>query len=281
MTLDPASLTERTFVDLTPGEIAAAYNVAYANYVLPFVVDAAWAASNTPRHDINPHASSVWYTPAGDIAAMAVLGQRGSDGWIGGFGIANDLRGQGLSAWLIDATIANARAAGITRLWLEVITTNAAAIRVYERAGFRHTRTMLVLRSPTDASDDSAEEQMQRIDLHTARIHRASSVDRPAWQRTIPISVDNDMTMGYCAWQTADGSGLLVTVGELPGTRIADLTADTTQAADNLLRHLRPPFIAWPTTLLNEPDGGAIATAASARGWTTALAQHEMVRDLA
>lgn len=281
MSLNPATLTRRTFADLTSSDVAAAYNVAYAHYVLPFVVDAAWAASNTSRHDINPHASNVWYTAAGDIAALAVLAQRGTAGWIGGFGIANELRGQGLSAWLIDATITNARTAGMEQLWLEVITTNTAAIRVYERAGFQHTRTLLVLRSPSDApAAYDAQDQLQAVDLPAAHTRRASSADRPAWQRVIPAAALSDTSMGYHAWQTPDASGLIVTTGDSPAARIADVVADTPQAATALLHHLGSPMLAWPYTLLNEPERGVIASAALASGWTTVLAQHEMVLDL-
>jgi RimJ/RimL family protein N-acetyltransferase len=48
-----------------------------------------------------------------------------------------EARGQGLSTALLAAVVAHARAAGLERLQLTVVTSNATARGLYDRAGFR------------------------------------------------------------------------------------------------------------------------------------------------
>jgi ribosomal protein S18 acetylase RimI-like enzyme len=57
-------------------------------------------------------------------------------GWIGGVYVAERMRGKGVGQALIAAAVADARAAGITEMWLEVRVGNASAQRAYEQAGF-------------------------------------------------------------------------------------------------------------------------------------------------
>ncbi len=51
--------------------------------------------------------------------------------------VASDARRQGLGAALVAAALAEAQARGARRMFLEVARTNAAAIALYETAGFR------------------------------------------------------------------------------------------------------------------------------------------------
>ena len=53
-------------------------------------------------------------------------------------GIAPEFRGQGIGRRLMDATIEGARAAGLTRIGLEVFSSNTNAISLYERYGFEY-----------------------------------------------------------------------------------------------------------------------------------------------
>jgi ribosomal-protein-alanine N-acetyltransferase len=51
-------------------------------------------------------------------------------------GIAPDARGRGLGAWLLRACMANCRARGAQRMFLEVAVDNDAARALYDREGF-------------------------------------------------------------------------------------------------------------------------------------------------
>lgn len=53
-------------------------------------------------------------------------------------GVLDTARGRGAGAFLLDAVIARARAMGARRLYLLSNAKSATAIRLYEKAGFRH-----------------------------------------------------------------------------------------------------------------------------------------------
>lgn len=55
-----------------------------------------------------------------------------------GMGIAAPFRGRGVGRQLVEATVAAARQAGLSRVELEVFSSNTHAIRLYERCGFAH-----------------------------------------------------------------------------------------------------------------------------------------------
>ena len=55
-----------------------------------------------------------------------------------GMGVLATYRGRGIGQQLLSATIAKARANGITRIVLEARADNTRAIRLYERMGFVH-----------------------------------------------------------------------------------------------------------------------------------------------
>jgi RimJ/RimL family protein N-acetyltransferase len=59
-------------------------------------------------------------------------------GWIWGMFVAPEFRGRGLAARILASLIADAgRVPGIQQLQLRVVSTNAAAQRLYESAGFK------------------------------------------------------------------------------------------------------------------------------------------------
>ena len=55
-----------------------------------------------------------------------------------GMGIAPAFRGRGIGRRLLEATVDGAREAGLSRIELEVFSSNANAIRLYEGYGFAH-----------------------------------------------------------------------------------------------------------------------------------------------
>ena len=60
--------------------------------------------------------------------------------------VAPEARGQGLGAALTNAVVGWAREKGARLVRLSVTTSNAEAIRLYERCGFRHTGVVETLR---------------------------------------------------------------------------------------------------------------------------------------
>ncbi|HXD20804.1 MAG TPA: GNAT family N-acetyltransferase [Vicinamibacterales bacterium] len=53
-----------------------------------------------------------------------------------GMGIAREFRGNGIGRRLLDAAVRGAREAGLSRVELDVFSSNTSAVRLYERYGF-------------------------------------------------------------------------------------------------------------------------------------------------
>ncbi|WP_010183559.1 GNAT family N-acetyltransferase [Sphingomonas sp. PAMC 26605] len=87
--------------------------------------------------------------PGGDIlfveaAGLGIVGacalqRTGADQYeLTKMGVLDTARGRGVGAFLLDAVIARARVMGARRLYLLSNSKSAAAIHLYEKAGFRH-----------------------------------------------------------------------------------------------------------------------------------------------
>jgi hypothetical protein len=74
---------------------------------------------------------------------MALLGRRGSHGWLYDFGILPTYRGKGLGTRLLTTATREAAKAGMRDIELDVWEKRADAIRLYQQAGFRHERSYL------------------------------------------------------------------------------------------------------------------------------------------
>lgn len=71
-----------------------------------------------------------------------------------GMGVAASHRRQGIGRRLLDAAIAQARAAGITRIELQVAAGNAAAVRLYRSLGFREEGRRVAARKLDGRTED-------------------------------------------------------------------------------------------------------------------------------
>jgi GNAT superfamily N-acetyltransferase len=117
----------------------AALERAYEGYPAEVRFSELGLAAFLSRHDIDAERSPLWFSGS-EPAAIALLGFRGKNAWIGGFGVASSFRGRGLSHGFFEQVVTEARAAGASHVELEVLEQNAAARTVYERAGFLTTR---------------------------------------------------------------------------------------------------------------------------------------------
>jgi predicted N-acetyltransferase YhbS len=129
--------------------------------------------------DVAPDRSPLWLDADGRVIGLGLLGLRGRQAWIGGFGIVPSWRGRGLALPLIAACLDHARAAGAMEIELEVLVGNDKALRTYERAGFRETGRLLGVRGEIPAGAASA-----------ARVDAARLLEHPlratCWQRAAP-----------------------------------------------------------------------------------------------
>jgi GNAT superfamily N-acetyltransferase len=120
---------QTTLATLDSTSLTAAFNTVYTDYVVPLSMTEPQLAQHVANNDIDLEHSPLWLAEDGRVVGLAALGVRGARGWIGGFGVAPQWRGQGLSHQFTAATLTVARELGLRTVQLEVITTNPRAIR--------------------------------------------------------------------------------------------------------------------------------------------------------
>lgn len=162
--------------------LVALMNEAYSDYDVPMHVDALAFRFMVRSFDLDLAESRV--ALAGDTAVgIVLLARRGERAWIGGMGVTPAARRQGIGRALMHAALERARALGSREAWLEVLTTNARAIALYEDLGFRHVRRLDVLRieapPPAPAGVTTGPIALEDA-LAFARLHRRC--EEP-WQR--------------------------------------------------------------------------------------------------
>ncbi|WP_239000989.1 GNAT family N-acetyltransferase [Jiangella asiatica] len=185
---------------------------------------------------------------------------------------------------LMERALARCARAGATRVTLEVIAGNAAAVRLYERLGFQITRRLVGYRWEGDARADGRPAQSGPVEIDPVRFARdvaagLAGADEPPWQlapETLAAAVPPRR-----AYALGPASAL-VTVGETTAALTAVHTAPSRRRqghARALLAGLRDalPGRSWTVTPVVPEAAGAEFFAAT--GWVREeLAQYEMVR---
>ncbi len=261
--------------------LAAAFNAGFAGYFYPPQMTVEILARRVRMEHLDLQ-SSLLVDAEEKFVGLALLGLRGREGWCGGFGIAPEFRGRGFAHQVMAEFVARARGCGVKKLRLEVLTRNTPAICLYEHAGMRVTRDLLILERKRD-SELSATNRLQELkeagpeDLlrHFERLHGWPM----AWQRDFPSLLSADGLHGvYLGDRGApDAYALLVTRPD-GITQVIDLGAADEEHADMLSAGIAQRCGAL--RVVNEPEESLFIDALMAHGFTEQERQHEMVCEL-
>jgi ribosomal protein S18 acetylase RimI-like enzyme len=262
--------------------IADAFNAVYEDYVMPFNLTAEQVERHISGNDIDLDASPLWLDEDGAVVGMAMLGVRDDRGWVGGFGIAKPYRGRGLSHQLIQDVIERGKGINLREVILEVITSNTAAIRTYERAGFDHYRDLLILlRRPADLTLDIDTSAVTQADPNLLLANRPQTDDPPAWQHEPPSLIGDQKLTGLVLGPVDAPLAMGVYLHpDDTSIRIADMAAIDLDSAQTLLAALIQREPDKSIALVNEPEGSNSLTALYDLGWQKVMRQHEMRLEL-
>lgn len=259
-------------------EYSDACTAGFSGYYIPFEFDAPKLARKFRTEQLDLQHSLVAYD--GDAyAGMAMLGIRGERGWCGGFGVVPELRGRGVGRLLLKALLESARAAGLRTLSLEVLAENTSARRLYESAGMRVVRGLLVL--DRDAGSSAAEgvalEKAEVSELlpHFARLHKVA----PAWQRDLPRMLTGLTSGGLrLGPRESPRAYALHSEGADGKTYLTDLAAEDAASARELtsgLARIKDAF-----RVVNEPEESFFVAPLLEHGFAETHRQHEMMIEL-
>jgi ribosomal protein S18 acetylase RimI-like enzyme len=269
----------RTTLSTTDSQaIADAFNAAYEDYVMPVNLSADQVEHHISGNDIDLHASPLWLDDDGAVIGMAMLGVRDDRGWVGGFGIAKSYRGRGLSHQLIQDVIERGRSINLREIVLEVITTNTAAIRTYERAGFAHNRDLLILiRRPAALTLDIDTTAVAPANPSVLLAYRPHTDESPAWQHERSSLIGDEKLTGLTLGPADAPLAMAVYVySDASSIRIADIATIDHDSALTLLAALIQREPDKSIALVNEPEASIVLPALHDLGWQEVMRQHEM-----
>ena len=257
-----------TFADVPLADGAAALNRAFEHYLVPIAFSAEQLHLHIAYNDVDTSLSPLWYAEDGSVIAAALLGVRGKRGWIGGFGVAPEHRGRGYAGELVEYMLAQARERGLESVTLEVLSENAPAIRVYERAGFRITRRLhsleTIVEEPAPAPGFALTEPELLIDEPDAAA--------PCWQRE-PATIRN----GAVSTAVSDGAGTYALFRHNAGTaQVLKFNAASAERLGALAHAVASGHDFQRILILNEPEESPLLTYAEESGWRRPFLQYEM-----
>lgn len=272
-------------------QLVAAFNLSFEGYFVPMVqtVDSLRALIET--NDVDLAHSFIAVDADGHPGGIVLLGIRGARGWIGGMGLAPQWRGQGRSAPLMQAALAEARALGLVSVELEVLAQNTPARSLYTRLGFNNIRSLAVFTGPlaegatlTEGSSPLHEIPIERALTEVATLRQA----QPTWQRDLPALRRMKSTLR--AGGLLDGDTMRAIIVYMPsglGFSIMDFgshapTPDGRRDdAVTLVRALIAPTPGAPLRAINVPPGDPLGDALVALGCPMPHTQWEMKLELA
>lgn len=267
----PLSFVSAASVSLE--EYAAAFTAAFAGYQFPVRMDAGALARRVRFEQYDLDHSLVAFD-GGEAAGVAALAVRGEEGWVAGFGVAPAWRRRGVGREMMSALVGRARAAGLGHLSLEVLSRNAGARALYESAGMRVERELLIMERPAREGGGRLEEVCDvpaaELLAHFSRLHAA----RPAWQRALPSL----LIATLCGLRVGDPERprayALLGRSRQGETYVSDLAAADADSARELCARL--DRLAPALRLVNEPAEGFFAAPLRERGFAETDRQHEM-----
>jgi GNAT superfamily N-acetyltransferase len=130
-------------------ELTSAYNQTRVDYLVPMPMNEARLRDYVTVYDVNLAASCV-AVENDAFLGLGMLGTRLGRAWITRLGVLPTDRRRGLGQVIMDELLAQAQARGLPDVWLEVISGNDPAQRLFERCGFVYTRDLIVARRAPD-----------------------------------------------------------------------------------------------------------------------------------
>lgn len=258
---------------------AAAINSSFEGYPVQISFNAPMLARRVrvEQHDLE---SSFVALDGDEPIGMAGLAIRGGRGWVSGFGVVPAWRRRGLGRRLMSALLERARVCGLRSLSLEVLAGNDAARRLYEGAGMRVTRDLLVLERPADyvacgvRRRALAEAPADELLRHYWRLH----AEPPAWQRALSALLAAELRGLYVGGRRRPRAYALLGQGRDGNTYVSDFAAADAAAAADICAAL--DHVGGAVKVINEPEHSPSVAPLLEHGFREVLRQHEMSMEL-
>lgn len=166
-------------------DLLSTINGAFADYIVPFQLNAEQLQFKMTTEDILPEYSTGVFE-AGKMIACIMHGLREIDGKLvaynAGTGVLPEWRGKGLVGKMYEHVLPFLQAQKAQQIVLEVIETNQSAIRAYEKYGFAIQRKLLCFDGTLEIGADTGTYSLQPLDHLDWELLRSFWDILPAWQ---------------------------------------------------------------------------------------------------
>jgi ribosomal protein S18 acetylase RimI-like enzyme len=187
------------------GWLAELHNLAFADYAVPAVLDAAALRTYVEETDVDLSLSRVAFVD-GTPASFCLGAMRGDRASIRGEGTAPVFRRRRLGRRVLDETLEALAGAGATTVRLEVLDGNDGAINLYRKAGFEQARRLLgySLQRPRRSMRTRVSPRLADCESGEAlRMLRAFGWSDPPWQL-------EEASLAHLPAKRLDGRAVLV-----------------------------------------------------------------------
>jgi GNAT superfamily N-acetyltransferase len=254
-------------------ELARYFGSAFEGYIYPQNMSGAQMARKIRMEQIDLDHSLLAFD-VDTFVGIALLGIRGNEGWCGGLGVVPEHRSSGRGSEITSRFIDEARNCGCRRLTLEVLTSNQAAKRLYENAGFGTTRDLVLLERADRVNTSAVQpDEVAALDLlsHFERLHDS----QPPWQRDLASLLATEGARGFYVGRLEAPDAYAIVVSRVPGlTHIIDLAAKDKENAVAICGAL--DSVPGPVRIVNEPEESVFVGELLTRGFVEVDRQHEM-----
>jgi len=250
-------------------ELARLFTTSFEGYVVPLALDEPGFRRMAELFDFDLDVSRVALrdgTPVG----LVNVGLRGASAWIGGMGVVPSERRAGIGEALMQTAQEAAAARGVTDVWLEVITSNTPAIRLYEKLGYERIRDLEVWQIEASPGLSTARE----ADVPEAHAQvRALRRNREPWQRS-DATLEHILASEAATGLVVDGIAAAVVRPTADHVIVDQIAAKDVDAAADILAgalEQRPKLL-----LSNIPAKDEAALALGRLGGGPLVRQHEL-----
>jgi ribosomal protein S18 acetylase RimI-like enzyme len=260
--VDPPQVEISPAAELDAETLARLFTAGYEGYWFHIDLDATAFSRMATVVDADLTLSRVARVDGAPVA-IVLLARRGSEGWVGGMGVAAPYRRRGIGRAVLGSALEAARDAGIERVTLEVLEQNHPARELYERLGFERVRDLDVWSLPTGPGEPR---EADAAAAHAwLRAHRG---DPEPWQRDDASVAHLDDVRGLMV----DGAAALVRVA---GGRVGVLQlAGKPSALRELLTGARA--LGESLGVVNLPSGHPASAILEGLGGSLDGRQHEL-----
>lgn len=186
--IDPQDTTAHPILipasQYTYKELAEIYNEARVDYIVPMPMNAKRMQEYIEDYNVVLDGSFVIVNSNNEPCGIGMLGIRDQRCWITRLGVIPYRRLKGMGQSIMEEMLAYGHNQGATLAQLEVIVGNEPARALFEKLGFRETRTLLIIRRAPNTPEpnvyyDSA--RVENIEDHAIPSYLAKRADSASW----------------------------------------------------------------------------------------------------